>query len=173
MNLAIHSKILRGCLDFQFPLPITLFPSPITQNMWVPWLTSVFDIVSSFYFHHSILWFLNDELWKLSYDDILVIKHSYMTPLVLSSQIPFSLPPVTLSFLSFFFTLLSFSLLLYMFFFLFFFRAKSHPSKDKRILALPIHDLSSLICLSFFVLHPSHANPSDEQLTNVSQSQTH
>ena len=27
----------------------------------------------------------------------------------------------------------------------------------------PIHGLSSLICLSFFSLHPSHDNPSDEE----------
>ena len=45
-----------------FPSLITLFPSPITQNWWVPWL---FGFVFSFCFHHSILWFLSDELWKL------------------------------------------------------------------------------------------------------------
>ena len=85
-----------------------------------------------------------------------------MTPLVLSSQIPFSLPLVTLSFLSFFFsfffTFLSFSLLLYMFFFLFFFRAKSHPLKDKNL--SPPHpwplfsDLPVVLCPSPFPRWP-------------------
>ena len=59
------NKDFRACLDFQFPSPITLFLSPITQNMWVPWLNGLFGGVFSFYFHHSILWFLSDELWKL------------------------------------------------------------------------------------------------------------
>ena len=61
--IAIHT--LRGYLDFQFPSPITLFPSLITQNWWVPRLSNMFGCVSSFCFHHSILWFLSDGLWKL------------------------------------------------------------------------------------------------------------
>ena len=40
-------------------------------------------------------------------------------------------------------------------------QSKISPTlKDKRISALLIHSFSSLICLSFFVLHPSHADPS-------------
>ena len=58
LNAQRYRKILRGCLDFQFP-------SPITQNMWVPWLNGLFGDVFSFCFYHSILWFLSNELWKL------------------------------------------------------------------------------------------------------------
>ena len=41
---------LRGCLVFVFPSSITLFPSPITQNMWVPWLSSLFGFCFQFLF---------------------------------------------------------------------------------------------------------------------------
>ena len=103
--LLTHSRSssrLNGCLDFQFP-------SPITQNMWVPWLNGLFGDVFSFCFYHSILWFLSDKLWKLkthfkcfqvmkqSYDDIFVNTHTLRDPwsdLLLS--------PIQLSFLFFF-----------------------------------------------------------------------
>ena len=49
---------IRGCLVF-------VFPSPITQNMWVPWLNGLFEDVFSFCFHNLIIWFLSDELYKL------------------------------------------------------------------------------------------------------------
>ena len=39
----------------------------------------------------------------------------------------------------------------------------SHNSSSPISNALPIHSLSSLICLPFFVLHPSHADPSNEE----------
>ena len=58
-------KRLTCCLVFIFPSPISLFPLPITQNKWDPPQESLFGCVSSFCFHHSILWFLSDELWKL------------------------------------------------------------------------------------------------------------
>ena len=38
---------IRGCLVF-------VFPSPITQNMWVPWLNGLFEDVFSFCFHKLI-----------------------------------------------------------------------------------------------------------------------
>ena len=56
--LCLLQRILRGYLIF-------VFSSPITQNMWVPWLNGLFGNVFSFCFHHSIFWFLSDELWKL------------------------------------------------------------------------------------------------------------
>ena len=52
-KLHMSPSNIRGCLDL-------LFPSLITQNMWVPRLRSLFG----FCFHHSILLFLSDELWK-------------------------------------------------------------------------------------------------------------
>ena len=55
------TKWLSGCLDLLFPFLITLFPSPITQTWRDSWLKSLFG----FCFHHSILWFFSDELWKL------------------------------------------------------------------------------------------------------------
>ena len=39
----------------------------------------------------------------------------------------------------------------------------SHNSSSPISNALTIHSLSSLICLPFFVLHPSHTNPSNEE----------
>ena len=63
--MRINLYNIGGCLVFVFSLPITLFPSPITQNMWVPRLRNLFGIVFSFCFHHLILWFLSDKLWKL------------------------------------------------------------------------------------------------------------
>ena len=47
------NRALRGCLDFVFPSPITLFTSPIAQNMWVPGLNSLFGDVFSFCFYQS------------------------------------------------------------------------------------------------------------------------
>ena len=71
-----------------------------------------------------------------------------------------------------------FSFLLYFSFFLsssfsVLLQSKISPTpKDKRISTLPIHGLSSPICLPFVILHRSHTDPSDKQLTNGSQSQT-
>ena len=49
---------LGGCLVF-------VFPSPITQKWWDPRRESLFGFVFKFCFHHLILWFLSNELWKL------------------------------------------------------------------------------------------------------------
>ena len=56
---------LRSCLVFVFSLLITLFPSLITQKWWDLWRESLFGFVFKFCFHHLILLFLSDELWKL------------------------------------------------------------------------------------------------------------
>ena len=64
------------------------------------------------------------------------------------------------------FCLSSFSVLLFVLL-----QSKISPTlKDKRISALLIHSLSSPICLSFFVLHPSQADPFDEQHLNATRS---
>ena len=44
---------------------VFVFPSPITQKWWDPQRESLFGFVFKFCFHHSILWFFSDELWKL------------------------------------------------------------------------------------------------------------
>ena len=95
-------------------------PSLITQNLWVPWKKTLFGFVSSFCFHHLIIWFLSDELWKLKFSfqnsifsDISVIKHTLRDLLVLSSQI-YLLSPISRFLLFFFF----FSFLLHFSFFL-------------------------------------------------------
>ena len=56
---------LRGCLDLVFSITHHSVSSLITQNWCAPWLFGLFGFVFSFCFHHSILWFLSDELWKL------------------------------------------------------------------------------------------------------------
>ena len=48
--LFIRWWYVRGCLVFVFLSPITLFPSSITQNIWVPWLRSLFDFCFQFLF---------------------------------------------------------------------------------------------------------------------------
>ena len=101
-------RLFGGCLAF-------VFPSPITQNMWVPWLNGLFGDVFSFCFHHLILWFLVMsygnwkhilsvfKLWKQNYDSIFVNTHTMRDP----STTTFA----SLSFFlfSFFFFLLHFS----------------------------------------------------------------
>ena len=57
-SMSLHTKKLRGYLDFQFL-------SRITQNWWIPRLSNVFGFVFNIFFHHSIFWFLSNELWKL------------------------------------------------------------------------------------------------------------
>ena len=44
---------------------VFVFPSPITQKWWDPRRESLFRFVFKFRFHHLILWFFSDELWKL------------------------------------------------------------------------------------------------------------
>lgn len=53
-----RAKSLRGCL---------VFGVSITHHSecWDPWREACLDLFSKFFFHHSILWFLSDELWKL------------------------------------------------------------------------------------------------------------
>lgn len=53
--LVMCIRRLRWCLDFVFPSSITLFPSPTTQNMWVPQKKSWFRFIFCFCFHHSII----------------------------------------------------------------------------------------------------------------------
>ena len=104
---------------------------------------------------------------KLSFHDILVNKH---TLLGLTSLIKSNFPSLShwsLSTLFFFFFLLIFYYFCYSKQNL---RSKiSSTSKDKRISTLPIRDLSSPIYLPFFVLHPSHVDPSYEQHLNAAQ----
>ena len=78
---------LKGCLDFQFP-------SSITQNWWVPQLSSVFGCILVFisitqFFDFWVMSYRNWKhilsvfrLSKLSFHGILVIKHTYMGPTV-------------------------------------------------------------------------------------------
>ena len=61
----VHLSFLGVVRICSFSSLITLFSLPITQKWWVPRLSSLFGCAFSFYFHHSILWFLSDELWKL------------------------------------------------------------------------------------------------------------
>ena len=50
----LECRKIKCSLDFQFPSLIILFSSPITQNWWVPWLSSVFRCVSSFCLPHEL-----------------------------------------------------------------------------------------------------------------------
>ena len=100
-------------------------PSPITQKLWDPRRETLFGCVFKFCFHHSILWFLSDKLWKLKthFRCFQVIetelwwhfcKYTHIEgPTVLSSHFP-SLShqsPSSFLFFSFFFsTCLSFCL---------------------------------------------------------------
>ena len=113
------------------------------------------------------------KLWKLSFHGILVNKYTLLGLTSLVKSDFSSLPPITLLFflfLFFFSTFLSFCLSSFSVLFFVLLQSKISPTpKDKRILALPIHGLSSPIWLSFVVLHPCHANPSEEQHLNAAQ----
>ena len=79
--------LLRGCLDFQYPSSIILFPSLITQNWWISrWVVclDVFPIFVSItqFFDFWVISYGNwkqllgvFELWKHSYNSILVNTH--------------------------------------------------------------------------------------------------
>ena len=87
---------MRACLDvvsFEWYHSVFCFHH---SNHVGPTEEHLFGWVLDYYFHHSILWFLSDELWKLKtylgvfsfhnfvFNGISVIKHTLRNPLVKS-----------------------------------------------------------------------------------------
>ena len=107
------------------------------------------------------------NLWKQSYNGILVTKHSYMGPISLvksdSLLSPTNHSLFSFSFFFFFSTFLSFSLLLYLFLFLPFFRSKSHPKTKESQPSLSTTSLLRFACpckpMLTYLIDNSHTNP--------------